>query len=122
MTDERLLALLEKGLAVQGNLYTVGDILAEIEAGTKQGFVEGDTWAITSIMRFPRRKVLQVELIVGTLDDTDVIDKRLEAFAIENGCTLIISEARPGWRYAVRQRPQWSKWREVRTVWYKDLT
>ena len=39
-----------------GGLYSVSDILGAIAAGHMQSFTEGDSWAITKVVQFPRAR------------------------------------------------------------------
>ena len=49
-----------KALARQGDLYTLQDILDRLADGRMQSFAENNSWMITQISNFPRRRVLEV--------------------------------------------------------------
>ena len=57
---EDRLAQVEKALDRMGNTHSLPDILALIEDGAMQSFAMGPTWAITQILDFPRKRVLEI--------------------------------------------------------------
>lgn len=62
-----------------------------------QSFAEDDTWIITQIQEYPRRRVLDILYLVGDLDGALNVYNRIIAFARERGCTLIRAQGRAGW-------------------------
>ena len=98
MTDEHPnIQRIRRVLDEQGGIYSWEDILAELEAGTLQSFTEGSSSVFTSIRQYPRKKVLDVRLAVGTLDEIYAIQPRVVAFAKEQGCDLLQAFGRHGW-------------------------
>ena len=75
---------LARGLDRMGGLYTLNDILTAIAEGRMQSFVEGNSWAITQVVSFPRAKVLEVFAAVGDLDDLRILHDRIIDFAAED--------------------------------------
>jgi hypothetical protein len=55
----------ERALHDGGDLYTFDDIMALIKEGKMQSFTCGDTWIVTQVNEFPRKKVLEIALVVG---------------------------------------------------------
>ncbi len=99
---------LRRILEEQGGLYTVEDFFAELESGIIQSFSEGESTVFTSIRHFPRKKVLEMRLAVGTLEQIYSIQPRVVAFARENGCeVLLASVGRDGW-FGVKT-PGWER-------------
>lgn len=82
----------------QGDLYSFEDILKGIDTGDFQSFSEGESIVVTRICTFPRRRVLEVVLAVGSLQEIYVLQPLVVAFAKENECELLMaSVGRDGW-------------------------
>lgn len=98
---------LERVLHDFGDCYTVNDIMHAIEKGRMQSFVEGETWIITQVLTFPRKKALDILFVIGHLDEARRALPRLEEYARSIGATKIASLAREGWsKFA---GPEWKK-------------
>lgn len=95
---------LERVLDRMGGLYTLQDILTNIATGKMQGFVEGESWAITQIGLYPRCKVLEIIAVVGNLEDLRALHDRLLIFAAEIGASMIQAYGRKGWLEDARRR------------------
>jgi hypothetical protein len=103
---------LGRALERMGALYTVNDILDRVAAGTMQSFTEGDSWAITQICVFPRARVLEILLALGSLEDCFRLHDRILQFARANDIGLIQAYGRKGWWQ--RAKPGW----KIRTTSY----
>ena len=97
-------AKLKRVLARAGDLYTVQDILDELEANTMQSFVEGESVAITRIALYPRCKVVEVLAVVGKVDEARVLHDRVLIFAAEVGAKVIQAYGRKGWLHDAQRR------------------
>ena len=80
-----------------GGLYLIQDIISAVEAGKMQMFMEGDSIAVTQISLYPRAKVLEVLIVVGSLEKLRVLHDRLLIFAAEIGASVIQAYGRKGW-------------------------
>lgn len=99
-----------------GDLYTFDDIMENIEKGLMQSFTVGETWIVTQVHEFPRRKVLEVAFVVGKIQEAVEALPQLEEFAKSIGATRISAFGRDGWwRYSQMG------WRKVGTMFAKDL-
>lgn len=108
---------LEKVLARTGNLHTLDDVLEFIRVGKMQSFVRNNTWIITAINDYPRRRVLDVAYLVGDLDDAEVLHDDVVKFARDTECTMIRTYGRFGWKaYAEKHG-----WQAVDVIYVKDL-
>jgi hypothetical protein len=110
---------LERVLERMGGLYTLNDLLTEIAAGKIQSFVEGDSWAITRIALYPRAKVLEIFLAVGSLDDLRKLHDRVLTFAAEIGAGVVQAYGRRGW-FPDAERRGW-KVKTINYVYQKDM-
>lgn len=88
---------LRKALAIANDAYTLEDILVEINEGRMQSFVEGESWVVTQIVDFPRKRYVEIVFAVGKLDQLKAIYPRLEQFAREIAADGLRAFGRPGW-------------------------
>lgn len=87
----------EEVLAAQGGCYTFDDILQQIHTGHMQSFAEGDTWVVTQVHNFPRKKVLDIAFVIGDIESLQLIEPRILAFAQEVGADMLTATGRLGW-------------------------
>lgn len=111
-------ARLSKALKRGGNLYTFDDIMESIYAGDKQSFSHNNSWAVTEVHDFPRRRTLDVLLLVGDSGDFAILHSKVMKFAEEVGATLVRAFGRSGWTKFAEA----NGWQIVDTVYYKDLS
>ena len=89
----KLARLLER----MGDVFTVSDILAAIAEGKMQSFAEGDSWAITQVIQFPRARMLEILVAIGDLDECRILHDRILQYAKDNDISLIQAYGRRGW-------------------------
>lgn len=100
-----------------GKIYTPADLIARVGSGAMQCHVVGDSFGLSEINDYPRRRVVDIPCVVGDLASALAIHDRILEFAIANKATLLRAQARPGWwKYA-----EPLGWRRVNVVYYKDL-
>lgn len=88
---------LDRALAISGNAYTFEDILHEIHEGRMQSFAEGESWAVTQIVDFPRKRYVEIVFAIGNLDELKTIYPRIEDFAKAHMADGLRAFGRPGW-------------------------
>lgn len=88
---------LRKALAIAGDAYALEDILAAINEGQMQSFVEGESWVVTQIVDFPRKRYLEIVFAIGNLPELKLIYPRLEIYAREIAADGLRAFGRPGW-------------------------
>jgi hypothetical protein len=88
---------LARALDRMGGLYTPQDILVAIAEGRMQSFVEGDSWAITQVAKYPRATVLEVLVALGDLQDCRILHDRILDYARDCGIGLVNTFGRRGW-------------------------
>lgn len=116
MTPDRM-EQLQDALDRMGNTHSLEDIIALIQNGEMQSFVEGDTWAVTQLIDFPRRRVLEVFLVVGDMDAALKLYDQVMAFAQASGSDIVRCYARDGWG-------KWAKprgWTNGQRVFVKEI-
>lgn len=117
MTQEERLGQLEEALAHMGGTHTFGDILEAIKDGRMQSFAEGDTWAVTQVLDFPRKRVLEIVLVAGDMADAKVLYDKVLAFGREIGCNLVRTFGRDGWAKEAKDHG----WLNGHRIFLKDL-
>jgi hypothetical protein len=107
----------EQALALMGNTHSYEDILDMIDSGSMQSFSDGDTWAVTQVIDFPRKRVLEVFLVVGTLEGVTTIEPAVMDFAKHIGADIVRAFGRNGWLPASKS----FGWRNGQRLYLKEL-
>ena len=116
ITDESMRKKMERALAINGNLFNMDDIDEYLIRGKMQGHVEGDTWVLTQVHDWPRRRAVNIMYIAGFLDDTHALEVKIEKWAKSIGANLITAGGRDGWLKF--KTPGWNK---VGSLYSKDI-
>ena len=95
--NKEMVEKLAEALKLAHDVYTLEDIIELIEKGTLQGHVEGDTWVVTQVHTFPRKRIVEILYVVGDLNDSIRMEKKIEQWARELNADLIIATGREGW-------------------------
>jgi hypothetical protein len=93
--DERRLRL-EKALAY-GGTHDLADLAAMVHKGEAQWWGDGDGMIVTEIHTYPKLKALSYWLIAGELGACLSMEDEINAWGIEQGCTVAVSTGRKGW-------------------------
>lgn len=117
MNDEKRLAQLEETLERMGHTHTLADVLTMIEEGTMQSFTVGDTWAVTSVLDFPRKRVLEIFLVVGDMREALILHDMVLAYAKVHHCDILRTFARDGWGKWAQERG----WTNGQRIYLKDV-
>lgn len=114
--SEQLQKRLQRALDLSGNTHTIEDIQQAVARGQMQCFVDGDSFIITEIMQYPRKRILNVFLIVGDISVIDLFPK-IGDFAREAGCEYMQGFGRDGWKRVLPKRG----WKQSLTMFTYDL-
>ena len=99
----RMLGLLRRALRAGGDTHTVDDLFSEIASGHKQSFAYGSTWAITQVLDFPRKRVLELFMVVGKGDELSLLEGEIIKYAESIGADFIKTQGRVGWRRRAKE-------------------
>lgn len=88
----------EEMLELQGGLYTFEDVLELINEGKFQSFVTNDTWLVTQVHQFPRKKVVDVVFVIGDMKDLPELEAQMLAFKDSIGADYLSATGRLGWK------------------------
>ena len=97
ITNSLMMKRMERALRTGDSLYTLDDIDKELASGDMQGHVEGNTWAITKVQQFPRRKAVHIMFVVGNLSDSFALENKIHNWADSIGADLLTAVGREGW-------------------------
>jgi hypothetical protein len=109
-------AKMNEALKASGDVYDLIDIQDLLKDGMMQGHVEGDTWAITQVHDWPKKKSVNILYVVGSLENSIRLEGKITEWAKEIGADFITAVGRDGWWE--RRTPGWKK---VGTLYSKDL-
>jgi hypothetical protein len=88
---------LARALDRMGGGYLVQDILTAIAEGRMQSFAEGDSWAVTQIVDYPRARMIDVLVALGDLEECRRLHDRVLWFARDHDAALVQAYGRRGW-------------------------
>jgi hypothetical protein len=80
-----------------GGTHDEKDVLDAVASGAAQLWMRGDSAAVTEIVSYPRVKACRVWLAAGNLEDIREIERQVEAWAKELGCSRLEIIGRKGW-------------------------
>lgn len=101
---------------MEGGLYEWEDILEAMANGSMQSFSDGQSFVLTRIVDYPRKRVLEILLLVGTVEEIHATEPRVIQFAQDHGCEAIIGYGRLGWEGVMPDG-----WRKVFSFYIKEL-
>jgi hypothetical protein len=97
MTVHPYHARLARALDRMGGVYGVSDILGAIAEGRMQSFADGDSWAITQIVDYPRARMMDILACVGDLEACRRLHDRILQYARDHDIALVQAYGRRGW-------------------------
>lgn len=100
---------LDRMLVEFGGFYTFEDLLERIADGRMQSWCYGETWVVTAVNVYPRRKVVNIVVVVGKFDEALEIEPDIIGFARDIGATLITAMGREGWWRHPKKASGWKR-------------
>jgi hypothetical protein len=88
---------IEAALDRCGGTHIFEDIVQGVLTGNMQLWPAEDAAAITEIVVFPRKKILNIFLAGGNMDTIVDMNESAAAFAKANGCDALTIAGRRGW-------------------------
>jgi hypothetical protein len=108
---------IEAALGYDNGGHTVEDVQAKVASGLMQFWPAPRGCIITEILQFPRRKMVNVYLAGGELDQLADMQDAIIAWAKENGCTGAMLSGRKGWERVFSQYG----WKHTHSVLMRDF-
>ncbi len=103
-----------------GGLYTFDDIMDLIHQGKMQSFAVGDSWAVTQIAEFPRKKVLDIVFMIGNFPELQRMEADAIKYAIENNCDMVMANGLNRLQAACKIG-LFVGWQQIMSTYTKDL-
>lgn len=94
-TDE-LKRRFERAVRQLGGAYDVEDIINRVNDGTMQSWQSGQSVVVTEVLSFPRKKIVNVVLVAGNIEEIMALQDEVAAWAKEIGCSKMITSGRRG--------------------------
>jgi hypothetical protein len=99
--------VIESKLAEMGGFWKWADILDAIGRKEMQMFAVGESFAVTKVMDFPRRRVIDIVLVYGHKRDMAALEDAVNVFKAAVGANGLFASGREGW--ASRMHGSWRK-------------
>jgi hypothetical protein len=112
-------AQIEGALRYSGGTHTFEDVQESVQAGAMQVFARPRSIIITEIVVFPQRKVLNMFLGGGEMEEIEDMFPEIEAWAASMGCAAVTATGRHGWARSFMTRKR--GYESVATVYSKEL-
>ena len=101
---ERCSAWIQAALDHAGNLFSLEDVLEAIQTGKAQFWPGKDCALVTEVRQYPLKKICNVWLAGGDLEEIKHIVTYIRMFAKQADCDAITLQGRPGWQKIYPQR------------------
>jgi hypothetical protein len=89
---------IQDALDAAGNLFILSDVWALVESGKAQFWPGFECAVVTEVNDYPQKRVLNVWLGGGKLEEILTMEPHIRQFAKNSACELILIQGRPGWR------------------------
>jgi hypothetical protein len=116
ITDKSMSIKMDRALQEGNNLFNLDDIMDCLQRGEMQSHVVGDTWGITQVHVWPRRKSVNILFVVGDVSDLPLLEQKIEKWAKGIGANVITAIGRDGW-----WKFRTSGWKKVGVMYSKDI-
>ena len=114
---ERCRPWIEAALVYTGGTHHFDDIVKNIALGTMQLWPSPRGCIVTEIVVYPRKKVLNIFLAGGELDQILEMNDDVKAWAEANGCTAATMAGRIGWKKPLAEYG----WKPLHSSYAKEI-
>lgn len=104
MELERCREWIEAALEYNGGCYSFDDVAQGIMEGRMQLWAGPDGCAVTEILMYPQRKLLNLFLAGGSMEQLLDMEKDAITWAKAQGCDGLSLSGRKGWTRALKER------------------
>ena len=95
---ERCKPFIQEALDHAGNLCELEEVWTLVRLGEAQFWPGHECAVVTEIKEYPLKRVLNVWLGGGKLEEIKGMEPHIREFAENAGCSLILIQGRPGWK------------------------
>ena len=103
MELQRCRPWIEAALGYSGNTHNFEDIVCGVKAGTMQLWPALHSCLVTEIVIYPRKKLLNIFLAGGELNELMGMQADVEKWAIREGCDGGMISGRRGWERPLKK-------------------
>lgn len=103
-----------------GNTHDVSDVLDRIGQQKAVCWTSGDSVVVTEVIVSPRLRALNYWLVAGRLHECAALQPAIDAWGIEQRCTVATATGRMGW-LRLTQTPLGAEWRPAGIKFTKEL-
>mgnify|MGYP003134260862 FL=1 len=114
---ERCRKHIEAALEYSGGTHDIIDIYEGLYKGTMQLWPAKDSCLVTEIIKYPKKKVLNVFLGGGDLTEILEMHESVINWAKEQGCTALNMTGRFGWKKPLAKHG----WEPMHTSYVKEI-
>lgn len=109
LTLEEARPLIEKGLSYTCGTHLFEDVAAMVAAGTLTFWSGPHSVCLTEILQSPRKRLLNVWLVAGQMDELRAMYPGIYAWAKDTqGCEIVTCTGRPGWDRSFLKQEGWT--------------
>lgn len=101
---ERCSPWIQAALDHGGNLFDLEDVWQSIIKGLAQFWPGSSSAMVTEIKQFPKKRILNIWLAGGDLEDLKRMEFYVREYAKKTQCDAITIQGRPGWQKVFPQR------------------
>jgi hypothetical protein len=95
---------IQAALDYGGNLFHLDDVWDSIHRGQAQFWPGKECAMVTEIKQYPRKRLCNVWLAGGKLDELLEMSAYIREFARRHECDAMLVQGRPGWQKVFPQR------------------
>lgn len=106
MTPDELRCRIETALAMGGDVMTFGDLIEQVGIGRCQLWMDDDSAVATELIIYPRKRVLNMFMVAGSLKAVMKWQPKIEEFAHQHRVDMWIASGSPGWQ-RIGRRDGW---------------
>jgi hypothetical protein len=121
LSSEEKLRRLEKALEHGGGTHTVDDVMERVRENRAACWPNGDSLVVTEVLVFPRLRAVNYWIASGNLQECLALAPAIDAWGIEQGCTVAMATGRMGWLKVAGKMPLAAGWRPVGVKFAKGL-
>ena len=108
---------IEDALEYSGGTHVFADIVAGCVSGNMQLWPAERACMVTELVVFPQKKVVNVFLAGGDLDQIEDMQESIAQWARQQGCTAATISGRPGWTKVLKS----TGWKPLHVTLSREL-
>lgn len=120
LSDAQKRQRFERALALAGNTHTVADVVEKVRLGRAQYWEAGDGTVVTEVLTFPQLRACNYWLVSGVLSDCAALQRDIDAWALEQGCSVATATGRMGW-LRLSKLPIGSDWQPRGVAFWRPI-